>query len=78
MALPVWRTAVLAGAVFVWFTFVAQIYVREFIAYHPLQGFMNQPLVQLPWFRYVPRSLVQSARAAEQAAKSPEMPQKAP
>jgi len=76
---PVWRTAVIGGAVFVWFTFVAQIYVREFIAYHPLQGFMNQPLVQLPWFRYVPRSLVHAARAAErQAAESPEMAQKSP
>ena len=76
---PAWRAAVLGGAVFIWFTFVAQIYVREFLAYHPVQGFMNQPLVQLPWFRYVPRSLVQAARAAEkQAAKLAETPEKRP
>jgi len=69
---PVWRAAVLTGAVLVWFTFVAQIYVREFIVYHPYQGFLNQPLVQLPWFRYVPALLEQSARAeAREAENSP-------
>lgn len=67
---PVWRTAVLTGAVLVWFTFVAQIYVREFIVYHPFQGFLNQPLVQLPWFRYVPKALEQSARAEAHGAEN--------
>lgn len=67
---PVWRTAVLTGAVLVWFTFVAQIYVREFIVYHPFQGFLNQPLVQLPWFRYVPQALAQSARAEAREAEN--------
>ncbi len=62
---PVWRTAVLGAAVFVWFTFVAQIYVREFIVYHPYRGFMNQPLVQLPWLRYVPGGLENDVRAAK-------------
>jgi hypothetical protein len=75
---PIWRAAVLGGAVFLWFTFVAQIYIREFLVYHPLQGFLNQPLVQLPWFRYVPRSLVQAARVADtragESGKSPENP----
>ncbi len=65
---PVWRAAVLGAAVLVWFTFVAQIYVREFLVYHTVRGFLNQPLVQLPWFRYVPRSLVQAARAEERRA----------
>jgi len=69
---PVWRVAVLTGAVIVWFTFVAQIYVREFIVYHPYQGFMNQPLVQLPWFRYVPRTLVEAARAEARHAENPQ------
>jgi hypothetical protein len=73
---PVWRTAVLGGAVMVWFTFVAQIYVREFLNYHPVRGFMNQPLIQLPWFRYIPGELVAAAKAEEKqagkAAKSPE------
>ncbi len=67
---PVWRAAVLASAVVVWFTFVAQIYVREFIVYHPYQGFLNQPLVQLPWFRYIPSALTQSARAEAREAEN--------
>jgi hypothetical protein len=37
-----------------WFTFVAQIYVSEFFSYHGALGWLNQPLVQLPWFRYIP------------------------
>jgi len=41
----------------IWFTFVAQIYVAEFLQYHSGLGWMNQPLVQLPWFHYVPARL---------------------
>ena len=41
----------------VWFAFVAQIYASEFMNYHPGIGFLNQPLVQLPWFRYIPSAL---------------------
>jgi hypothetical protein len=37
-----------------WFTFVAQIYVSEFFSYHGALGWLNQPLIQLPWFRYIP------------------------
>ncbi len=59
---PFWRTSVVTATVLVWFTFVAQIYVREFLNYHPVRGWMNQPLVQLPWFRYVPGHLKDSAR----------------
>lgn len=63
---PFWRTSVVTLTVFVWFTFVAQIYVREFLNYHPVRGWMNQPLVQLPWFRYVPGHLGESARSMRQ------------
>lgn len=45
------------AAALLWFAFVAQIYVLEFFYYHPFLGFMNQPLVQLPWFYYVPNGL---------------------
>lgn len=38
----------------VWFAVVAEIYISEFFAYHPVIGWLNQPLLQLPWFRYVP------------------------
>lgn len=40
--------------VFVWFTFVAQVYVAQFLNYIPLVGWLNQPLVQLPWIKYLP------------------------
>ncbi len=46
-------TAGVLIAVF-WFLFVAQILVGEFFNYHPGVGWLNQPLVQLPWFRYLP------------------------
>jgi hypothetical protein len=62
---PFWRTTILCAAVLVWFTFVAQMYVREFLVYHPYRGFMNQPLVQLPWVRFVPAELRSRVRDAE-------------
>jgi len=37
-----------------WFVFVFQVLVAEFFNYHPFVGWLNQPLVQLPWFRYLP------------------------
>lgn len=40
-----------------WAVFVAAIYISEFLAIHPVVGWLNQPLVQLPWFRYVPPPL---------------------
>ncbi|MBC8353315.1 MAG: DUF4013 domain-containing protein [Planctomycetes bacterium] len=57
-------TVGLATAV-VWFAFVSQIFVSEFLSYHPvdriqchfLGGWLNQPLVQLPWFNYTPGDL---------------------
>jgi hypothetical protein len=42
---------------FVWFTFCAQIYIAQFLNYIPLVGWMNQPLVQLPWIKYVPAKI---------------------
>ncbi len=59
---PIVRAPLVAATLVVWFTFVSQIYVREFLNYHPVRGWMNQPLVQLPWFRYVPEDLEESAR----------------
>lgn len=38
----------------IWFSFVAQIYISEFFMYHQALAWVNQPLVQLPWFRYIP------------------------
>lgn len=58
-------TAIAAAALFVWFTFVAQIYVSEFLNYHPIRGWLNQPLVNAPWFSYIPQALREAASALE-------------
>ena len=39
------------------FVFAAENYISEFVCYHGALGWLNQPLVQLPWFHYVPASL---------------------
>ncbi len=41
----------------IWFAFVAQIYVRQFLNYVPLRGWVVQPLVHGPWLRYIPPHL---------------------
>ena len=51
------RTAAIAAAAAVWFVFVAQIFASEFLNYHRALGWLNQPLVQLPFFRYMPPTL---------------------
>jgi hypothetical protein len=44
--------------IILWFVFVATtVYIGEFLHFHPLSGWLNQPLVQLPYFRYVPGHL---------------------
>ena len=45
------------AAFWIWFSFVAQIYASEFLSSHTALGWVNQPLVQLPWFRHVPPRL---------------------
>lgn len=40
-----------------WVIFSFQIYVSEFVNYHPTRAWLNQPLVQFPAFRYVPSHL---------------------
>ena len=46
-----------AALFFIWFGFVAQIYIAEFFNSHGGRGWLNQPLAQLPWFHYVPARL---------------------
>lgn len=67
-ARPIWVGAIIVATLLLWFSFVAQIYVSEFIKHHPRHGFLNQPLVQLPWFRYVPRHLERAAEAEQAGA----------
>jgi hypothetical protein len=38
----------------IWFTFVAQIFIATFLKDDQALAWLNQPLVQLPWFRYIP------------------------
>ena len=45
------------AAALVWFTFVAQIFIRQFFNYLGAEGWLNQPLVQLPWFHHLPDAL---------------------
>jgi hypothetical protein len=51
------RTISGAALFFIWLGFVAQIYIAEFFNTHGGRGWLNQPLVQLPWFHYVPAHL---------------------
>lgn len=49
------RNAVLWVAMFaLWFGVVAQIFVREFLNYHPILGWMNQALIHLPSIFFMP------------------------
>ncbi len=51
------RNAAAAVTTLLWLAFVAQIFGSEFLSYHQALGWLNQPLVQLPYFRYVPPGL---------------------
>ena len=42
----------------VWLTFVAQVFIANFFNYRGPRGWVNQPLIQLPWWREVPAHLV--------------------
>lgn len=48
------RFASTAGAVALWSAFVFQVFATQFINYSPRSGWLNHPLVQLPWFRMKP------------------------
>lgn len=65
---PPWRVTITIATLLVWFSFVAQIYVSEFLNYHPQRGFVNQPIIQMPWFRYVPSALEAEAKAEASGA----------
>lgn len=51
------RAAGNTALVLLWFSLVAQIYITQFLNYHSGLGWMNQTLVQLPWFRYLPTAV---------------------
>jgi hypothetical protein len=41
----------------VWFGFVVQIFIGAFFSYRGPATWLNQPLVQLPWFHHIPARL---------------------
>ena len=51
------RAVALALVLSIWFSFVAQIFIGQFFFYRPYRGWLNQPLVQLPYFPYIPEHL---------------------
>ncbi|MCZ6869118.1 MAG: hypothetical protein O7G84_06415 [Gammaproteobacteria bacterium] len=40
-----------------WLVFTTEIFVAQFFSYHGGHGWLNQPLLQLPWMNYVPEAL---------------------
>jgi hypothetical protein len=52
-----------------WLGLVFQQYVAEFLRYTGWVGWLNQPLVQLPWFRHLPPAL--ASQGAEIATAVP-------
>jgi len=55
----------LALLLVLWFGFGAQIYIKQFLNYVPLSGWLNQPLVHAPWLRYIPPHLDGGGGASE-------------
>jgi hypothetical protein len=56
-----WRFTMRSAAVFlmllVWVLFIFELYISQFFHYIPGVGWLNQCLVQLPWFHYIPAHL---------------------
>jgi hypothetical protein len=55
------RAAMLVMLLAVWFAFVAKVYVGEFFNYHPVVGFLNHPLIEVPCCNYTPAHLGREA-----------------
>lgn len=51
------RTAVAGLTILIWLAFSFQIFVAQFMNYRSQRGWLNQPLVHLPWFSHVPEKL---------------------
>ncbi len=48
-----------------WFVVVSSIYIAQFFNYQPMRHWFNQPLVHLPWIKYVPEHLNSTVQASE-------------
>jgi hypothetical protein len=57
------RATVGVALFFVWFFFIGQAYISEFIIKTEYgRGWLNQPYVQLPWFNYIPSELAKDGK----------------
>lgn len=52
------RTLTAVALFAVWFLVAAQIYVGMFLNYRPITGWLNLPLIQLPWLKEIPTHLL--------------------
>ncbi len=57
-----YRSAMLVSILLLWGGFNFIPFVSQFVHHDPVRGFLNQPLVQLPYFQYVPEHLRQNLR----------------
>jgi hypothetical protein len=44
---------------FVWLIFWARLFLHHFLRSHPIVGYMNQPMIQMPCFDFIPDHLYQ-------------------
>ncbi len=58
LAARLWRLAIRSAAVgamlLVWIWFVVELYISQFFHYIPGAGWLNNCMVQLPWFHFIP------------------------
>ena len=57
------QTLCLIACLLLWFSFVGQLYFAQFLKYDSNgygKGWVNQPLIHLPWFNYTPSHLLRS------------------
>jgi len=60
------RATVGVALFFVWFFFIGQAYISEFMIKTEYgRGWLNQPYVQLPWFNYIPSELAKEGKASK-------------
>src|SRR5262249_7940590 len=58
----VYRKATFVAMFVICVLFVAKGYVGEFLNYHPVEGFLNHPMIQLPHVNYTPKHLSDAAK----------------
>lgn len=60
-----WRWSMWALLMFIWFGFIAKVYVGEFLHRHKQTGFLNHPVMQLPCMNRTPPELAAKVKRLE-------------